>query len=155
MSNFITFGVDTSTTNIGIAVFEGGNFETTIHLPFKGRYSLDKLKNIVGGFEELVSEYNPGLILIEKPAPVRNSSTLTSLNQVAGGVATVGFMYKATVNFVHNKTIKKLMDVKTKQDSIKKVKQMYSVRDEITDHESDAILVVEAYKIIIEEGKNE
>ena len=142
----VTIGVDSSTTNCGIAVFRNGDLITTCNLEFSGRYDLDKLELIIQRFDELFKEHKPHMVILEQPAPVRNSRTLTALNQVAGAIWATAAMHGAFIDHMHNKIIKKIMEVKSKQDAIDRVKEKYGVVVE-TDHEADAILTVEAYRI--------
>lgn len=146
----VTIGVDSSTTNCGIAVFRNGDLITTCNLEFSGRYDLDKLELIIQRFDELFKEHKPHMVILEQPAPVRNSRTLTALNQVAGAIWATAAMHGAFIDHMHNKIIKKIMEVKSKQDAIDRVKEKYGVVVE-TDHEADAILTVEAYRIHMSE----
>ncbi|MBT6401672.1 hypothetical protein HN803_02100 [candidate division WWE3 bacterium] len=148
--DMVTIGVDSSTTNCGIAVFRNGDLITTCNLEFSGRYDLDKLELIIQRFDELFKEHKPHMVILEQPAPVRNSRTLTALNQVAGAIWATAAMHGAFIDHMHNKIIKKIMEVKSKQDAIDRVKEKYGVVVE-TDHEADAILTVEAYRIHMSE----
>lgn len=141
----ITLGVDSSTTNCGVAVFVNGKLKQTANFEFKGKYSIEKLKAISFTFNNLFADYSPDIVLIEEPAPVRNSRAITGLNQVAGAIAALGFYHGAHVDFVHNQTVKKTYKIKTKQDSINIVRRSFRVRKDMTEHEADAVLVVSAY----------
>lgn len=146
----ITIGVDSSTTNCGIAIFENGNLIKTHNYTFDGTYTLDKLEKIVKTFDQLFEEHKPGLVIMEKPAPVRNSKTLTALNQVAGAIWSVAVLKEVFIAEMHNKIIKKIMNVKSKQDAIERVAEKFGIIVK-TDHEADAVLTVEAYRISVSE----
>ena len=150
----ITIGIDSSTTNCGTAIYENGKLVRTKNYEFSGRYTLTKLEKITKTFNDLFDELTPDMIILEKPAPVRNSRTLTSLNQVAGAIWGVATAKGIFIDQMHNKTIKKMMDVKSKDDAIKVVSERFGMEVE-TDHEADAVLTVEAYKIHIDENGSE
>ncbi len=145
----ITIGIDSSTTNCGIAVFENGSIINTCNYEFSGTYSLEKLKKITQTFIDILDAHKPDMVIMETPAPVRNSKTLTSLNQVAGALWGVAVSKDIFIDHMHNKTTKRIMGTKTKEDAINKVKELFDLEVE-TDHEADAILTVEAYKIYVE-----
>lgn len=145
----VTIGIDSSTTNCGIAVFEDGKLTHTHNYKFSGTYSIEKLKKISDTFVEVFDDLEPNMVILERPAPVRNSKTLTALNQVAGAIWGIAVAKDIFIATLHNKTIKKIMNVKSKEDAIKVVEETFGVKVE-TDHEADAALTVEAYKINIE-----
>ena len=142
----ITIGVDSSTTNCGVAIFRNGTLIETCNYAFPGIYDLDKLEKIITVFDKLFTKHKPQMVILEKPAPVRNSKTLTALNQVAGAIWATAAMHGAFIDDMHNKIIKKVMSVESKQDAIRIVKKNYGL-DVLTDHEADAVLTVEAYRI--------
>lgn len=148
-SPMITIGVDSSTTNCGIAVFEDGTIVKTCNYQFSGTYDLLKLKKITQTFVEIFDEHSPDMVIMETPAPVRNSKTLTSLNQVAGAIWGVAISKGIFVEKMHNKKTKKILGTKTKEDAINKVRELFNL-DVETDHEADAVLTVEAYRIFVE-----
>jgi Holliday junction resolvasome RuvABC endonuclease subunit len=148
--DMITIGVDSSTTNCGVAIFKNGALVSTCNYKFSGTYDLDKLEKIIQTFDELFREHKPRMVILERPAPVRNSSTLTALNQVAGAIWATATLHGAFIDHMHNKIIKKIMEVNSKDDAIAKVKKDYGVEVE-TDHEADAVLTVEAYRIHMSE----
>lgn len=142
----VTIGVDSSTTNCGVAIFKNGTLIETCNFAFPGTYDLDKLEKIIIVFDELFAKHKPKMVILEKPAPVRNSKTLTALNQVAGAIWATAAMHGAFIDDMHNKIIKKIMSINSKEDAIRKVKESYGF-EVFTDHEADAVLAVEAYKI--------
>ena len=142
----VTIGIDSSTTNCGVAIFKNGDIVTTCNYEFSGTYNLDKLEKIISTFEGLFKEHNPAMVILETPAPVRNSKTLTALNQVAGAIWATAANSGAFIDQIHNKTIKKIMDVGSKEDAVKRVREKYGLKVK-TDHEADAVLAVEAYRI--------
>lgn len=144
--DIVTIGVDSSTTNCGVAIFKNGDLIETENFSFTGTYDLDKLEKIIKTFDDLFKKHKPAMVILERPAPVRNSKTLTALNQVAGAIWSTAVMHGAFIDHIHNKIIKKVMGVKTKEDAIKKVKKDYGLKVK-TDHEADAVLTVEAYRI--------
>jgi Holliday junction resolvasome RuvABC endonuclease subunit len=150
----ITMGIDSSSTNCGIAVFKNGTLTKTENIKFDGCYDLDKLTKITKVFQEKLEEHDPSIVIMEKPAPVRNSKALTSLNQVAGALWALALVRGVFIDEIHNKVLKKLMDIKTKEDSMAKVKELYGIEVK-TDHESDAVLAVAAYKLWTEQNGKE
>lgn len=139
-------GIDSSTKNCGYAVYDGLRLVESGNYRYPGYYDIEKLRLIVADFNDLIAKHNPDAVLIEETVPVRNGRSVTSLNQVAGAIMAVAYMWPATVGAIPPSTIKKVMDIKTKEDSISLVTDMYpSLPDNITDHESDAILLVETY----------
>lgn len=142
----VTIGVDSSTTNCGVAIFKNGDLVKTCNYKFSGTYDLDKLGKIIETFNTIFSEHKPRMVILERPAPVRNSKTLTALNQVAGAIWATAAINGAFIDHIHNKVIKKVMEVGSKQEAIDKVKERYGL-DVETDHEADAVLAVEAYNI--------
>ena len=146
----ITIGIDSSTTNCGVAIFENGTLLKTLNFEFPGRYDLTKLEQITRTFIEVFREHKPQMVILETPAPVRNSRTLTALNQVAGAIWGVAVSQGIFIDAMHNKITKKVMETKTKEEAIKKVEEIFGLIVE-TDHEADAVLVVEAYRIYMNE----
>ncbi|MBI2414430.1 crossover junction endodeoxyribonuclease RuvC [candidate division WWE3 bacterium] len=144
----VTIGIDSSTTNCGVAIFENGKLLKTQNFEFSGTYSLDKLEKITKTFQTLFDKYNPGLIVLETPAPVRNSKTLTALNQVAGAIWATAIVKNIFIADMHNKVIKKLLNVHSKQEGIERVAELFGIIVK-TDHESDAVLTVEAYRMMV------
>lgn len=142
----ITIGIDSSTTNCGVAIFENGALVKTCNYEFSGKYDLTKLEEITHTFMEVFDEYDPQMIILETPAPVRNSRTLTALNQVAGAIWGLAISRGIFIDTIHNKTAKKVMGTQSKEDAVKKVEELFGLLVE-TDHEADAVLVVEAYRI--------
>jgi len=148
--DMITIGVDSSTTNCGVAVFKNGDLVSTNNYAFSGTYDLDKLENITQTFNKIFKKHKPHMVILETPAPVRNSKTLTALNQVAGAIWATAAIHGAFIDNIHNKTIKKIMVVDSKEGAVKKVKKDYGIKVE-TDHEADAVLAVAAYQIHMDE----
>ncbi|OGC47328.1 hypothetical protein A2886_00075 [candidate division WWE3 bacterium RIFCSPHIGHO2_01_FULL_42_13] len=146
LKEIITIGVDSSTTNCGVAIFRNGTLVETCNFTFPGTYDLDKLEKIISVFDKLFTKHKPQMVILEKPAPVRNSKTLTALNQVAGAIWATAAMHGAFIDDMHNKIIKKVMGIEGKHDAIRKVKESYGF-EVVTDHEADAVLTVEAYRI--------
>jgi len=152
----ITIGIDSSTTNCGVAIYENGKFINAINYKFDGTFDLNKLKKIILGFDELFETYGPDLVVIEETVPIRNSRAVTSLNQVFGAIVSLAMAQGSWVNQVHNKVCKSTFKYKTKEEAIAIAKKLTKIKREITEHEADAILVVETYKkIIFPEGMKE
>ncbi|MCA9308245.1 MAG: crossover junction endodeoxyribonuclease RuvC [Patescibacteria group bacterium] len=149
----ITIGIDSSTTNCGVAVFKDGELVGTENITFDGKYNLNKLEKIINAFSEVFQKHNPDLVVLEEPAPVRHSKTLTSLNQVAGAIWAAAHMHGAYIDTIHNKTIKKYMNVKTKEDSINCVHEICGLLV-ASDHEADAVLTILAYEQYVIERTN-
>jgi Holliday junction resolvasome RuvABC endonuclease subunit len=111
-----TVGIDASTTNCGMSVFHNGIFHSCHNYTFGGVYNEMKLHDICRHFIGIFELYRPQLIIIEEPAPVRFSRAVTSLNQVAGAIFCAGVSSGATVNFLHNKTVKKFLKAGDKEE---------------------------------------
>ena len=147
-------GIDSSSTNCGIAIFENGKLIKTENIKFPGTYSLDKLTEITNYFIKKINSVKPNIVIMEKPAPVRNSKSLTALNQVAGAIWATALMNDIFIDEIHNKVIKKYMNIKSKEDAIECVKKRYGVKVK-TDHEADAVLSVTAYSMLVEQNGQE
>lgn len=142
----ITIGIDSSSTNCGVAIFIGGKLEKTIAYPFDGPYSVDKLKRITDQFHALFAQYHPTMVILEEPLAVRNGKVTRILNQIAGAILAVALSYGAFVDMIHGQTVKRLLDVHSKEDSLERVKELYGVTCRTHD-ESDAVLVVAGYEL--------
>lgn len=150
----VILGIDASTTNIGIAYYVDGVLNKTENLRFKDTYSLEKLEQIVGSVEHIISSYNPKRVILEEPITPNiyskqfraSTRSITSLNQVAGAICAVAFLYKIEVMFIHNRTAKAAIGVKDKTMANKRMVSKYPILEGATDHECDAVLMVEAYK---------
>src|SRR5690606_19712278 len=94
---------------------------------FDGKYDLTKLEQITKTFMEVFDEHKPQMIIMETPAPVRNSKTLTALNQVAGAIWGLAISRGIFVDAMHNKTAKKLMGTKSKEDAVRKVQEVFGL----------------------------
>jgi len=145
----ITIGIDSSTTNCGIAVYTNGKFAGSKNIEFKGVFNLSKLEFITKEFNHIFKVYEPMLVIIEETVPIRNSRAVTALNQVFGAIVATAILHGAHVNQVHNKTMKSTFKYKTKEEAIVIAKKLTGAREDITEHEADAILVVETYKEMI------
>jgi len=143
-----TLCVDASTTHVGLALFHGIVPVATSTLEFKGTYDLTKLRCIVDEFESYVSDKaDIDLIIIEQPiAMLRNSATVSSLGQVAGALAAIGFMYKCKVEYVHPMKVRKCMGTKCKEDTIKKAKKLFGLK--VGEHGADALMLYPTYQKI-------
>jgi len=144
-SDVITIGVDSSTTSCGVAVFINGKLDATDNYKFVGTYDIDKLHAISVVFGKLFSDYKPEIVLLEEPINVRNARTAMGLNQVAGAIVSLAVMSGAHVGYVHNKTMKKIYNIVTKDDSVRVATRDFGVKEPISEHEADAILVVGTY----------
>lgn len=146
---WITLGIDASTTNIGIATYINGSLKDTKNLLFKDKFSLTKLELIIASFSGVLQELTPDFVIVEEPitAQLRNTRSISALNQVAGALVATSKLYGAKTYMMHNKTIKSAFGIKHKHDVKYLLERMYPhLKDEeLTEHELDAILVVEAY----------
>ena len=143
--NITLLGIDASSTNIGIALYEDNVLRSTKNLQFKGTYNLEKLELIAKEIEELISDVNPRVILIEEPVPMQGSKAMTALNQVAGAICAIAFVYRMQVKYIHNRTAKKAFGVTHKVMANKLMINKYPKLENATEHELDAVLIVEAY----------
>jgi len=138
-------GIDSSTRNCGVAIYDDNKLIFSCAYPYTGVYSIEKLRLICADFSDLIQKHQPDALLIEETIPVRNGRAVTSLNQVAGAIMAIGFEYGATVGTIPPTTIKRIMEVKDKFDSVSKAMELHPELNAISDDEADAILVVETY----------
>lgn len=141
----ITIGIDSSTTNCGVAIFENGVYKESTTYKFDGTYSLTKLTRIIKRFDEVFETHTPDLVILEETVPIRNSKAVTALNQVFGAIIASAMSYGGWVNQVHNKVCKKAFNYKTKDEAIA-IAERITGRKKLSEHEADAILLVETYK---------
>lgn len=143
--DIITIGVDASTRSCGIAVYKNGVYDTSYVKTFPGTFTFEKLKTIIEYFNEMFTDLLPDIVLIEEPLAIRNGRVTRHLNLVGGAIFACAYGTCMTVDFLHNKTVKRLMGISSKADSMRLGKKI-SGRPCETDDESDAILIVESYK---------
>jgi len=153
--------VDASTRFLGLALYVNGELKEVFGWSNLMPFSLDKLETMFKYFNQILLKHGVDHIVIEKPAPVRFSKTLTSLNQCVGVLIGCAFSNGVTVDFVHNRTAKKIMKITEKgkagkQQAINITKLLYpKFADQIiTDHIADAIIVGEAYKVLMADPLN-
>lgn len=146
-NDVITVGIDSSTKSCGIAIYRNGEYERSFTKTFEGTFDVEKLKLIIEFFNEFFADLLPDIVIIEEPLAIRNGRITRHLNLLGGAIFSSAYSLCQCVDFIHNKTVKKLMGVKTKEDSVKKAKGLLGV-DCQTNDESDAILIVESYKKI-------
>ena len=137
-------GIDSSSRICGIAVFKDQALISSQILKFKETFSLDKFKTIIDSFAILIKVHKPDLVILEDPLAVRNGKTTRILNQIAGGILALAVLYKIDIMTIHNKTVKHLVGIKTKEDSLAMAKLLYGKTCSTAD-ESDAILLVRSY----------
>lgn len=151
----ITVGIDPSTTSTGIAIYKNGYPIKTQNVKLPGNYNTEKLKAIICSVENIFEEYRPDIIVIEEPFmfSFRFSNAVSQLNQLYGALVSLGMDYTSVIYPIHNQTVKKIFNLKGR--SHKEVKpQMFAKAVELTEcnfntqDEADAVLMVEAYKVI-------
>lgn len=147
--------IDTSTSHFGFALYVNGDLQKVFGLDAEGTYGLDKFISLTITFGKILQEQKPNLVVLEQPVPVSFSRNLMSLNQVVGMVLAMATSYGASVDWVHNRTAKKLSGVTAKgkdgkKQAIELMKAKYpDFSASITnDHIADAVIVGEAYKQI-------
>lgn len=145
-----TLGVDSSTTNVGFAYYENGELKKTFIRTFAGTYDWEKCRVIGNIVNEVLKKYMPDIVVLEEPINIRNPKGAMALSQVVGAIIMICAYYETFLTGIHNKTVKKLMGIKTKEDSVKKAKEILDKKD-MTEHEADAVMCVEAYKILVRE----
>lgn len=143
--NITILGIDASSTNIGVAFYDEDRLKRTKNYEFKGKFDLEKLAKITQEIEDLISDAYPKLILIEEPIPLRGSKAMTALNQVAGAICAIAFVYRVKVQYIHNRTAKKAFGVTHKAMANKLIVNKYPRLEKVTEHELDAVLITEAY----------
>lgn len=159
----LIIGIDSSVHNVGVSIyidiFEDHN-PITRCFTFKDCYSLLSLFCICSKLEdEVFSQYTgeKRLVVIEEPLlPIKFSRSISQLNQIAGALAYLSHSYGFEVMYIHNRTVKSLMGFKSKDESVKVARKLYPHLRKVTltDHESDAVLLVEAF-YMLERSKNE
>lgn len=152
----ITIGIDPSTTSTGIAIYINGELHKTLSVKLPGKYDIEKLKSIICAVENIFETYNPDIVVIEEPFmfSFRFSSAISQLNQLYGALISLVMDYPSVIYPIHNQTVKKLFNIHGKNS--KELKPlMYSKAIELTEmdefktqDEADAVLMVEAYKVI-------
>lgn len=142
---YVTIAIDSSTTNCGIAIYENGVFKDSLNISFLNKYSLDKLIEISNWFSDFFSENPADLLIIEETVPSRFSRAVTGLNQVFGAIVAVANSHNIHVNQLHNQKVKSHLNFKTKEEAIK-LAFAFTGRGNLTEHEADAVLLVETYK---------
>jgi len=146
----ITIGIDSSSSCCGIAIFEDGIYKESFAKVFDGPYNIQKFRTMTTYFDNLLADYLPDIVLLEEPLAVRNGRVTRVLNQVGGMIFGLASTYAKTIDTIHPKTVKSRMKIKDKKDSIIRAKQITG-KTCTTDDESDAILIVETYKVLVGE----
>lgn len=142
----VTLGIDSGSRQCGVAIYENAELIGTLNKEFKGGYNTEKLQRIIEFFDLLFMSHEPNLIILESPAPVRGSRSLTVLNQIIGAIIALATMKDTTVVMVHNKTAKSAFGVTKKDDAVKRMKEKYPIiLKKASKDECDAVLMVEAY----------
>jgi len=149
-----TLGIDTSSRKQGLAVYIDGVLDKTYAHEFEGKYDLTKLLEIITWYDNFFKKHKPNIVVVEKPAPVRNSRAVTMLNQVVGGVVAVAFYNGAYANYMHNATAKAQFGTMKKEIAVDHIRKMYPELEDATDDELDAVLMVEAYMKLYMNGGN-
>lgn len=152
---FIMLCIDASTSHFGFAMYYSGTLKSVWGLDVEGVYDLKKLEEIHERFEAILVEQNPDHVVLEKPVPMQFSQSVVQINQIVGMILGASLASTATVDWVHNRTAKKLAGVTAKgkdgkKQAIELMKAKYPEFADriINDHIADAIIVGEAYKQI-------
>lgn len=148
VNDIITVGVDPSTRSCGIAVYKNGAYEYSFTKEFSGIFDYKKLKTIIEYFNEFFTEVLPDIVIIEEPLAIRNGRVTRHLNLLGGAIFSCAYSLCSTVDFINNMTVKRLMGIKSKEDSLKRAAD-FCYKTCQTDDESDAILIVESYKKLV------
>jgi hypothetical protein len=152
----LIIGIDSSVHHIGIATYSRKYQPKTKLLNYPEDYSLPLLNEICNTIEDEVFSGEDltcdRLCIIEEPLfpmpGLHFSKGITQLNQIAGALVRTAQTYGFDVIYLHNKTVKSRMGFKTKEESVAKAYEMYPYLIDISDHESDALMLVETYKIL-------
>lgn len=165
--NYITVGIDLSTTACGLATFLDGKFVMAggIYPPKKMPIAerVDYIFDKIDGFFEELSEGSKnakGLVIIEEPIFAGNNGMVTRwLSQLAGGVYVLARQRGHDVKFFYAISWRKALAFKSKKtkdlklESLKRVAELYPSIEQLDDNIADAINIVDGYKVYI--AKNE
>lgn len=141
-------GIDSSSTNCGVSVYINGKFIEVKSLPFKGTFDFSKLNLIIKTFSELFDTYKPQMIVIEEALSARNGKVTRTLNQIFGAILAVCCLKNIDYISIHPSQVKSLVKIKHKEESLEKALELTGKNCNNND-ESDSILLVEAYKRLI------
>lgn len=147
--------IDASTSHFGFALYFDGVLLEVFGMDFEGIYGLDKLKLMFICFKNKFETLNLDHVVFEQPVPLQFSKAVVQINQVVGMMIGLAFENECTVDWVHNRTAKRLVGVtkhgkEGKLQAIELMKAKYpKFADRITnDHIADAIVVGEAYMVL-------
>ena len=150
--------IDASTKHFGFALYQNGELISPFGKTFGDVYTLDKLRTMREYFSGMYEEYQLDHIVIEQPVPMQFSGAIVQINQVVGMIFGVALEKGISIDWVHNRTAKKLVGVtkKGKEGKLQSIELMKAKYPEfadaiVNDHISDAIVVGEAYKQICKE----
>ena len=76
---------------------------------------------------------------------MQNSKAVTSLNKVWGAIFAVAMNQTFCVYAMHNRTAKKAVGAKTKEEAVEMMRAKYPILANATEDECDAVLMVDAY----------
>ena len=144
--------LDTSTSSSGWALFMNGKYYGSGVIDLKKiKDSTERLKTMTIKLGELIGYYSPTVIAIETPVVVRNPATQRMLTMIFGIV--FGKCVEDGIEFQELRPTqwRKLIDPgkkprkreELKEWSKQKVDELFGIN--VTDDESDAILIGQAY----------
>ena len=144
--------LDTSTSSSGWALFVNGKYRDSGVIDLrKVKNTSDRLKTMIIKLRALIDHYSPAVVVIETPVVVRNPLTQRMLSMIFGIV--YGKCAEDEIEFYELRPTewRKLIDSgkkpkkreELKEWSKQKVKDLFNIN--VTDDESDAILIGQAY----------
>ena len=152
--------LDTSTTATGWSLFNNGKYINSGVIDLKkSKNTSERIKNMVVQIMGMIDHHSPTVVAIETPVVCRNPLTQRLLTMIFGVV--YGKCVESNIDFVELKPTqwRKLVDTgkkPRKRDELKewsknKVKELYNM--DVTDDESDAILIGRAYINMLNGGE--
>ena len=149
-------GLDTSTSSTGWSLFVNGKYQESGVVDLKIKNSAERMKQMVIEINKLIEHYSPTAIAIETPVVVRNPQVQRMLTMVFGAVYTICILNDIEFQEIRPAEWRFLVDSgkkprkreELKEWSKQKVKELFD--KDVTDDESDAILIGQAFFNLLE-----
>lgn len=130
----IIFGIDASSTHIGIAVFRDESIEALVKIEMKQKEMHQRMKDLRLKIDVLIHHYNPEFVMIESPIMVQNPLTTKNLSYIAGIIIATCLDFNVDVEEVSPMTWKswlgyKRLTKKIKEEIIKSLGQTEGTKE--------------------------
>jgi Holliday junction resolvasome RuvABC endonuclease subunit len=153
-------GLDPGIANFGWAYLGAdGRCDSGVIIPETKDDDFTRLAGISNGILKLLGEFQPEVVVMEKMMikVIQHQMLLVyAANQIAGMTARI-YNYTNNIPLIYElnpNATKKVLGVKTKQDTKDLVKKCFRNTGRITEHEADSYGNIMAYIIETEEGDN-